>query len=483
MRCRKRESTENAGHGCLAADINADRIGARLQHGVSPLKRKPDVPGMATVAVESSAADVVATVYRSFMDHRDPLVLVTALGKTLLPNRAWIHRFGDAEVVAESVQDVSVADERGLSIAVRSPGREMFVQVPVRVIRLPDSALLIVDSAADALSRSEVESLRMRVSALERIAATDHLTGAWNRAHFDRLIEIELARSVDSRQPISLILIDIDHFKRVNDNYGHGFGDGILRELVRVLQSSMRAADVLFRWGGEEFVVLASSAGYRGAERLAETLRREVAEHDFRDSCSITVTAGVAEHVGDEDPRSWFGRLDDALYQGKRAGRNRVVVDRQGNSDAWASTAGSTALHLVWQEAYECGEPSVDAEHIHLFELANRTIDAAARQDRDPLGFSASLDTLLQHVQSHFAAEESLLARHHYIDLEPHRRAHAGLLRRAADLKAQAVVGGASLGSVVEFLAQEVVARHIMVVDRAFYPLFDRYVGRSELQP
>ena len=109
---------------------------------------------MATVAVESSAADVVATVYRSFMDHSDPLVLVTALGKTLLPNRAWIHRFGDAEVVAESVQDVSVADERALSIAVRSPGREMFVQVPVRVIRLPDSALLVVDSAADALSLS-----------------------------------------------------------------------------------------------------------------------------------------------------------------------------------------------------------------------------------------------------------------------------------------------------------------------------------------
>lgn len=326
-------------------------------------------------------------------------------------------------------------------------------------------------------------SLSERIAALEKRVVTDALTGLWNRMHFDSSLDPEIRRSLRHKQPLSLILFDVDHFKDVNDGFGHQVGDQVLCELARVASLAVRTSDRLFRWGGEEFAVLATASGHRGSARVAENLREAVATHGFPGVGRLTVSIGVAEHLASESADEWFHRADVMLYAAKCGGRNTVRVDARGNSDLWAAAHGTSALHLVWQEAYECGEPSVDAEHIHLFELANRTIDAAARQDRDPLGFSASLDTLLQHVQSHFAAEESLLARHHYIDLEPHRRAHAGLLRRAADLKAQAVVGGASLGSVVEFLAQEVVARHIMVVDRAFYPLFDRYVGRSELQP
>jgi hemerythrin len=276
---------------------------------------------------------------------------------------------------------------------------------------------------------------------------------------------------------VSLVLLDIDHFKQVNDTFGHGVGDSVLRELVRVLQPRLRATDILFRWGGEEFAVLVSSGGYRGAERLADDLCRAVAAHPFRTVGAVTISLGVAEHLGAEDPASWFARLDNALYRAKGSGRNRVAVDRRGNSDTWAAQSGASALHLVWQEAYECGDSTIDREHVQLFDMANELIDAVTVSKADPTPVKQALDALLESVQHHFTDEEAILASLSYTDLEPHRQAHAGLLRRAGYLKQQADAGTASLGAVVEFVAQDVVAHHMLVVDRAFYTLFE--TGKS----
>jgi len=353
-------------------------------------------------------------------------------------------------------------------------GRDDVRVVRARVIEAPGRILLVVDEPAPARRRGELESLRTRVSQLEQLAATDHLTGAWNRAHFERVITAELARSVAKREPVSLLLLDMDNFKFVNDTFGHGVGDAVLCELARLVQSRIRPSDILFRWGGEEFAVLVTGAGYRAAERTAENLREAVADHVFRDAGHVTVSLGVAEHVGEEDSDTWFRRLDEALYSAKHAGRDRVVVDRQGNSDVWANAGGLSVLQLVWQEAYECGDPTIDGEHRELFEMANRLIDATTRADIEGEAFLNSLDALLAHVQQHFSDEEAILERLHYADLEPHRRAHRGLLRRAGYLKERALAGEASLGSVVEFVAQDVVARHLLTVDRAFFPLFGK---------
>lgn len=314
--------------------------------------------------------------------------------------------------------------------------------------------------------------LLARITDLERLASSDHLTGAWNRAHLDRVIEAELARSRAGRCPLSLVLFDIDHFKAVNDTFGHAVGDSVLRELVQVVRGHARASDLLFRWGGEEFVVLLPSAGYRRAETVAESLRSVVAGHTFAGAGAVSMSLGVAEHDGDQDPAAWFRRLDEALYGAKDSGRNRVVVSRRGNSDAWAAAGGTSALQLVWEEGYECGDATIDAEHRALFDLANTLMDAAFGAHAAPAAVKAAMEDLLVHVQRHFADEEAILERLHYAQLEAHRRAHTGLLRRGLALAARLEAGEASVGAIVEFLAHDVVARHLMAVDRAFFPLF-----------
>lgn len=419
-------------------------------------------------------SDEAAEVVRAFMQYSHPLVLATLDGTTLLSNVAWSERFGTARVAPQSVQGLPPADEGEHPVVVHAPDHEADFEVPAWVVRMPDRILLVLAGSSDPEWRLEAERLRSRVSELERLAATDHLTGAWNRAQFERLIDVELARSVESRRPVSLVLLDIDHFKQVNDTYGHGVGDAVLRELVQAVQTRLRASDILFRWGGEEFAVLVCAAGYRGAERLARDLCAAVADRPFPGAGHVTISVGVAEHYGAEDHESWFGRLDEALYEAKRTGRNRVVVDRRGNSDAWADATGSSPLHLVWQEAYESGEPTIDDEHRQIFAMANDLIDAVFRLQADPRTVRQALDALVEQVRQHFADEEAILARHQYADLELHRRAHTGLLRRAGYLKEQAQAGTVSLGAFVEYLAQDVVAGHFLTVDRAFFPLFQR---------
>ena len=122
---------------------------------------------------------------------------------------------------------------------------------------------------------------------------------------------------------------------------------------------------------------------------------------------------------------------------------------------------------------YECGEPTIDREHRELFELSNAMIDAFMSSGGDPARAAPAYDRLLEHITQHFASEESLLERHGYAGLEAHRRAHAGLLSRARELRNSVVSGGAGLGGLVEFLAGDVVARHLFKADRDFFPLFN----------
>ena len=118
--------------------------------------------------------------------------------------------------------------------------------------------------------RAKVDELQSSNIELERLRATDPLTGAWNRGQFDRAVVLELDRSVRYRQPLSLLLIDIDHFKKVNDTLGHKAGDTVLTELASTIRAGIRIIDGLYRWGGEEFAVLVSSTSYRKAGILAE---------------------------------------------------------------------------------------------------------------------------------------------------------------------------------------------------------------------
>jgi diguanylate cyclase (GGDEF)-like protein len=167
--------------------------------------------------------------------------------------------------------------------------------------------------------------------ALERIrylALHDELTRISNRRHLAERLAAEQARQGQTGQSIALILIDIDHFKAVNDQHGHAAGDAVLRQFAATVQGALRAGDFVGRWGGEEFLVVAPQTGVGTAEALVERLRDDVERATFDDTVPrlrITFSAGVSECAPGEDLSVAIERADDALYEAKHAGRDRTV--------------------------------------------------------------------------------------------------------------------------------------------------------------
>ena len=173
-----------------------------------------------------------------------------------------------------------------------------------------------------------------KMKELEKLLVRDYLTGLYNRKFFmERLVE-ELAWSARYSEPLSFIILDIDHFKRINDTYGHSCGDEVLRQLSKTLVAALRAHDVVARYGGEEFVVLLADTSTDDAVTTAEKLRVAVQECDFcceenSAKLPVTISLGVASTTDfnfDAVPDSLITRADQALYEAKAAGRNRVIT-------------------------------------------------------------------------------------------------------------------------------------------------------------
>lgn len=160
-----------------------------------------------------------------------------------------------------------------------------------------------------------------------KLATTDGLTGITNRQEFSRLLEQETARATRYGTPLSLIMYDLDHFKHVNDQFGHATGDDILRMVCTLVNDNIRAGiDLHGRWGGEEFMVLLPQTGLEGAREVAEKLRRSIEQHAFDRVGSVSASFGVAELAPQEHTESLTQRVDEALYRAKDRGRNRVEV-------------------------------------------------------------------------------------------------------------------------------------------------------------
>lgn len=161
---------------------------------------------------------------------------------------------------------------------------------------------------------------------LTRLAVTDPVTGVWNRHHARDLLVAESAQSDAEQRPVSVLMVDIDNFKSINDGFGHPAGDQVLIELARRLAESVRSADMVARWGGEEFVILLRDCSLKDAVARAEKIRRQIGDAPFAGVGKVTVSIGVAQRTADEESASWLGRADKALYEAKRAGRNTVVA-------------------------------------------------------------------------------------------------------------------------------------------------------------
>ncbi len=226
-------------------------------------------------------------------------------------NEADLYRFLEKPFANEDI----VLTVRG---AVRAYNQE-------RDLKRQNEALKQMNAKLESLVKARTRELHEKNRELELLSVTDRLTGLFNRRKLDQILDEELMRSRRYGTGFSLMMIDIDHFKQVNDRYGHGVGDSVLLGLARMMRERTRESDVLARYGGEEFVMVCRHSNQDGCLAAAENLRMAIAAHDFPKVGRVTTSIGTATYQEDDDADNLLRRADAALYQAKAAGRNQVA--------------------------------------------------------------------------------------------------------------------------------------------------------------
>jgi len=211
-------------------------------------------------------------------------------------------------------------------------GMTLFVEVSYGLARSRSgSPLYFTVSFRDITERKRLEAK------LEQQASIDPLTGALNRMRIEERGRLELMRCDRHGHKLSVVLVDLDHFKLINDTYGHAAGDLVLSGFGDLARACLRLTDLLGRWGGEEFVLLLPDTGPAGADRVAERLRANLQDFCFPAGVRATASLGVASRRPGESLAYLIGRADGAMYRAKQDGRNRVVIDAQ--DLAWETVA------------------------------------------------------------------------------------------------------------------------------------------------
>lgn len=195
--------------------------------------------------------------------------------------------------------------------------------------------------------KEQLAETRSTAEALDAIAHTDPLTGVANRRRLHLTLEQQLMNAARSDGDLAVILLDVDDFKRINDEYGHHTGDDVLRAIASTIQRGLRATDLLGRWGGEEFLILAPRTGAAPAHELAERCRAMLAAQHLEPVGSVTASFGVAVRWPGDTSDALLKRADDATYEAKRAGRNRVIAAQMGDGHAGVRPRVASGSPLV----------------------------------------------------------------------------------------------------------------------------------------
>jgi len=287
-----------------------------------------------------------------------------------------------------------------------------------------------------------------RARTMARRADTDALTGILNRAGFNEAFSREFSRARRYRQPLSLVLLDLDHFKNVNDGYGHPAGDKVLEGTAKLLESRVRESDLVARWGGEEFAVLAPMTDAEGAVRLAEKIRGLMEVTQFGPVGAVTASFGVAEMRPVDTIEAMLHRVDEALYGAKDSGRNQVKC-----AESWvevASAAGPGAAKQVSSRANvkslynDTGFGPIDAEHRALSEGLEAFSGKVSGGNVDEA--RSTLAAVITAMAAHFAHEEELMADFSYPLLARHKEAHALFVGDARSFQAELMENGVTPG-------------------------------------
>lgn len=244
----------------------------------------------------------------------------------------WVAQHGVSAMIDDVTKDARYLHMPEQNLEIRS-----LLCIPMSVRAEVLGVITVTSKKLAAFTREDEELLSfigtsivrdLENARLYKLAITDSLTKVFNRQYLLHRLPDEVERTRRYGDPLSIILFDVDHFKRLNDAHGHPAGDAVLRELAELVQNDLRETDALVRYGGEEFLALLPKTDLDGALIIAERVRADVAAQTFRYldvQLRITISSGVGQYRGDEGEGAFVNRVDMALYQAKTGGRNKVV--------------------------------------------------------------------------------------------------------------------------------------------------------------
>lgn len=352
LRAQGNPSTLSALHGGTDAWIANNGLPARGGFLVAAFAEPLYCPALAAVAEQSKplyshALDSQRAFYRTVLEEMSAgLTLLDPCGVTLYESPASTRLHGQSSSLvigkawAEAVLEAADAQtvQRALYGLIGNPGQSVSMEAHLKTqgdtpkaIQLNiRNCLHMPEVRAMVCSFKDISALKTVERQLRKLATTDELTGLANRRQFLSLAQHEIARTIRHQRPLSLLMIDIDFFKSVNDRFGHPVGDEVLRHLGAICTETLRQEEITARLGGEEFAVLMPETDLAGARLVAERLRQAVSSRHIPSLAgkhALTASFGISQFNGVSDSlEAMFARADEALYAAKRNGRNRVEV-------------------------------------------------------------------------------------------------------------------------------------------------------------
>lgn len=415
------------------------------------------------------------------------MALVAPDGRWLAANKSLCDLVGysEDELLSTTFQDITHPDdlnedlvyvEKMLSGKLDSYQMEKrYIHKSGNIINILLSVSLVWDENKNpAFFISQIQDITARKHLEEellQLAAEDYLTKVCNRRCFFESVKREIQRSERLDEVMTLLILDIDHFKRVNDKYGHDAGDSALKAIATTCKNALRAIDIFGRVGGEEFGALLVNTGAKTGRQVAERLRKHIQELPIEidgQIINVTVSIGGVSFSGGEHPVDYrVKQADELLYEVKNEGRNasKIVSDVE---DIRAEQVQAELVRLVWQDSYECGEETIDKQHQHLFRLTNQLLNALL--SRAPRSICEKLvANLLNQITTHFHDEENILRLTNYPYLEDHIQMHLELATEAKKTADRFITNNLSIEELFKFLAMDVISIHMKVEDVKFF--------------
>lgn len=314
-------------------------------------------------------------------------------------------------------------------------------------------------------SARDVTSNKLQEAELTLNAMMDKLTNLYNRHYLYQVVGNYMEYADRYEVPLSVLILDLDFFKRVNDTWGHPIGDEILKMTAKMMKEAIRESDILVRFGGEEFLVLMPQTSIEGAIVVAEKIRMVIEEANHPITGKITASLGAAERMKMESFRHLYYRVDKALYEAKETGRNRVVASDKGKE------LEVGVLLIEWKKEWESTNEIIDNQHQKIIAMANQVInlylEATSKKE-----IENQLNKLFELIAEHFKTEEYILKEINYPGYAHHEELHHKLLAKSLKVKELVHSTEVTPSAFYSFIMDDVIAGHIEEEDTKFFSYF-----------